>query len=135
KPDDYFFTVETEIVNNSTSNLDFYAGDVLDYDGAGQASYVPGVGDVTGDWGLSKDFTFTPTAPWFAMYGSSLPVLGIIYNGEYGDSSKAYGVTRWMSFKGIITVPASSSFTWERKVAIKSSLGLLKKTDAIADIY
>lgn len=133
--DDFFFTAKTEITNTAAQPLNLEIGDVMDYDGPGQASFVPGIGSVTGDWGLSKDFTFAPSAPWFAQYGSDLPVLGIIYEGAYADSMQAYGVGRWMSSKNTITVAPSSTYNWTRKVAIKSSLGYTTKGDVIGDVY
>ena len=69
------------------------------------------------------------------MYGSDLPVLGIIYNGEYADSAYAYGVTRWMSFKDELNIAPGATYNWNRKVAVRSSTGFANKPEAIADIY
>jgi len=135
KPGDQFISVETRIQNDGQSPVQLWAGDILDIDGDGQTSYVPGIGNVTGDWGLSEDYTFRPNAPWFAQFVSDLPVIGLIYEGNYADSMKEYGVRRWMSSKQQISIAPQQTYTWNRKVVANSAKGYTTKPDAIADVY
>jgi hypothetical protein len=133
--DNFVFAKSTIINNSTTDTLKAFIGDILDFDGTGETSYLPGIGEITGDFGRSRDYEFRPNAPWFAQYGAASLAYGIVYEGAMADSMMAYGVKRWMSNKKQIALLPQTSYSMDRYIVAASTIGLSSKSDAIADIY
>jgi len=137
KPGDYFFTLDTTIINVSGGTYSLYAGDLIDYDfGGAQRAYSPGVGEYTAD----RFYNGAMTEPWIAGYGSGAgaakQTYGIVYDELWpGEQMTAFGYNRWIGAYRYITLEDGESFTYSRKVAIVPNSDFENPWDAIGALF
>jgi hypothetical protein len=128
----YIYT-ETEMENNTSSPQSFWIGDVIDHDGAGQNSYVPGFGSITSAY--SNPAMYTPSLPWMAMTGNSPQAYGFIYEGSFGSNFTAYGNGSWIMSMDSISMNPGTSYLYKRYLVAAGTNGYPNKADAIQDVY
>ncbi|MBW7453468.1 CehA/McbA family metallohydrolase [Paenibacillus sepulcri] len=120
---------ETVFKNTTASDVVAYAGDVMDHDGEGQTSFVPGVGTIP------DVATYTPNAPWFSQYGSSQQAYGIIYEGDFASGFTLNGNNTNVLSEKQITIPAGGEYRLTRHLVAASTEGLTDKSQAINNVY
>lgn len=128
----YIYT-ETQMENNTSTPQSFWVGDVIDHDGSGQYSYVPGFGDITSAY--SNPASYTPSLPWMAMSGNNPQAYGFIYEGSFGSNFTAYGNNSWIMSMDSITMNPGASYVYKRYLVAASTIGYPNKADAIQDVY
>ena len=133
EPGKKYISTETKLVNNSSSLQSFWIGDVIDHDGSGQYSYVPGFGDITSAY--SNPASYTPSHPWIAMLGNTAQAYGFIYEGGFGSNFTAYGNNSWIMSMDSISINPGASYQYKRYMVAASTIGYPNKADAIHYIY
>ncbi|MEV4173821.1 alkaline phosphatase D family protein [Nonomuraea sp. NPDC049709] len=104
-----WITAESVFTNRGTAARTLWIGDVIDHDGAGQRSGVPGAGVVT----ASAPADFTPTAPWIGMTGSDGQTYALLYD-EPGFTAYACGI--WVMSQHQVTIQPGAAFTLRRRI-------------------
>ncbi|MFC1734294.1 carboxypeptidase regulatory-like domain-containing protein, partial [candidate division KSB1 bacterium] len=133
EPGNKYIYTETIIANNTASTESFWMGDVIDYDGTGQVSYVPGSGII--DSGYSSPATYQPSLPWIAMYGNSPQAYGFIYEDDFANQFEAYGNGSWIMSIDSASINPGTSYQYNRYLVAASTNGYPNKADAIQNIY
>ena len=133
EPGNKYILAETKMYNNSSQPQSFWIGDVIDHDGSGQTSYVPGAGVITAPY--SSPAAYQPTAPWMAMYGSSSQAYGLIYEGDFANHFTAYGNGQWILSLDSVSIISGGSYQYNRYIVAANTSGFANKSDAIQDVY
>ncbi|MFD7407675.1 alkaline phosphatase D family protein [Streptomyces sp. NPDC059866] len=107
---------ESVFTNRGTAEQSFWVGDVIDHDGLGQRSGVPGTGIVTA--GSPADFT--PTAPWIGMTGLDGQTYGLVYE---DTKFTAYACGIWTMSQRKVTLPPGRAFTLRRRIVAADNGG------------
>ncbi|MBM7569246.1 CehA/McbA family metallohydrolase [Paenibacillus sacheonensis] len=128
KSGEQWIDAETVFKNTTGTPLTAYAGDALDHDGAGTLSYVPGTGQ------LPNLATYTPTAPWFAQYGTSGQAYGIVYDSSFSGFT-VFGDNSYVISEKQITIPANGEFRIMRHLIATGTEGLVDKSVAVSNVY
>jgi hypothetical protein len=102
-------SVESVFTNRGPVARTFWLGDVMDHDGAGQRSGVPGAGTVT----ASAPADFTPTAPWIGMTGSDRQTYGLVYE---DTAFTAYACGIWVMSQRQVTIQPGQSYPLRRRI-------------------
>lgn len=126
EPDQPWVEAETVFTNTGSADLPVWVGDVLDNDGSGQQSYVPGTGVVPGGYGSPDEYS--PDQPWIAQTGGEPQVYGLLYTGDATDFT-AYGTSAWISSQFQATIPAGDNVTLNRRIV---ALGTEEDQDRFA---
>ncbi len=113
-----YVVVKSTLQNLSSDTTSLFFGDILKLGGGNEKSYVPGVGEISSDFGNSSDFLNTPIQPWFANYGKYNVSYGVIYNDL---PEKTYAVRRWGSSVFNLKINPNSSITISRNVATSAN--------------
>lgn len=133
EPGNKYLYAETVMENNTSTPQSFWVGDVIDHDGSGQYSYVPGFGNITSAY--SNPASYTPSLPWMAMSGDGPQAYGFIYEGSFGSNFTAYGNGSWIMSMDSITINPGTSYLYKRYLVAASTIGYPNKADAIQDVY
>ncbi|MGW0816561.1 alkaline phosphatase D family protein [Streptomyces viridiviolaceus] len=107
---DPWVTAETAFTNRGSAARTFWTGDVLDHDGVGQRSGVPGAGTLTN----GEPVDFTPTAPWIGMTGADRQTYGLLYDDA---AFTAYACGIWIMSQRQVTLPPGETYTLRRRIA------------------
>ncbi|MGW3622641.1 alkaline phosphatase D family protein [Streptomyces sp. NPDC000880] len=107
-------TAESAFTNRGSAAQTFWTGDVLDHDGVGQRSGVPGFGTITD----AAPADFTPSAPWIGMAGADRQTYGLIYE-EAAFTAYACGI--WTMSQRQVTVQPGDTFTLRRRIVAVDS--------------
>jgi predicted metal-dependent phosphoesterase TrpH len=128
-----YITVNTTISNTSTDTNTIYFGDIVKLGGGNERSYVPGIGEISSDFGSSSEFLKTPIQPWFANYSKYNVSYGIIYN---ENPDYVYAVKRWGSsvYKYILQPNKSIQVNRNVSIAVNNTNNLFRQK-AIYNIY
>lgn len=128
-----YVSVKTSIINSSTDTNSIYFGDIVKLGGGNEKSYVPGVGEISGDFGQSRDFLNSPIQPWFANYTKYSVSYGIIYNDK---PDNVYAVKRWGASVSQYKVEPNSSLIINRNIVIAvNNTNNLFRQKAIYNVY
>ncbi|MEU8569575.1 carboxypeptidase-like regulatory domain-containing protein [Streptomyces pathocidini] len=123
-------TAETTFTNRSTVARTFWAGDVLDHDGAGQRSGVAGHGTITDS--APADFTPAPATPWIGMTGSDAQTYGLLY--ETPDFT-AYACGIWAMSQREVTLEPGAEFVLRRRIAAVHNGGAGDPWGVLGDLW
>ncbi|MEV7991286.1 alkaline phosphatase D family protein [Streptomyces sp. NPDC086077] len=100
---------ESVFTNRGSAQQTFWTGDVIDHDGLGQRTGVPGTGIVTA--GTPADFT--PTAPWIGMTGLDGQTYGLVYD---DTAFTAYACGIWVMSQRQVTLSPGAAFSLRRRI-------------------
>ncbi len=128
-----YVTIKTSIINSSSDTNIIYFGDIIKLGGGNEKSYIPGVGEISNDFGQSQDFLKTPVQPWFANYSKYSVSYGVIFD-EKPDY--VYAVRRWGSSVSKYTIKPTSTVIVTRHITIAANnTNNLFRQNAIYNIY
>ncbi|MFG1706232.1 alkaline phosphatase D family protein [Nonomuraea sp. M3C6] len=120
-------SAESVFTNQGTAARTLWIGDVIDHDGAGQRSGVPGAGIVT----ASAPADFTPAAPWIGMTGSDGQTYALLYD-EPGFTAYACGI--WVMSQRQVTIQPGAAFTLRRRIAAVDNGGAADPFAVLANL-
>ncbi|MFJ4467605.1 alkaline phosphatase D family protein [Streptomyces sp. NPDC089424] len=104
-----WITAESVFTNRGTVERTLWIGDVIDHDGAGQRSGVPGHGTIT----IGTPADYLPEAPWIGMTGSDSQTYGLIYEDQ---AFTAYACDIWAMTQRQVTIQPGASYTLRRRI-------------------
>lgn len=111
RPGQSWVHAHTTVTNNGAESRTVWVGDVIDHDGPGQRSGVPGHGTITTPYG--EPGAFEPAGPWVGMTGGD----GQTYALVYPDADfRAYGNGNWIQSQYEVSLAAGASWTFERRI-------------------
>lgn len=115
EPDRPWVTAETVFTNTGSTDHTVWLGDVVDNDGGGQQSYVPGIGVLPNAYGAPAEFQ--PTQPWVAQVGSQPQVQGMLYTGANTDFV-AFGTSAYVATHFQTTLAAGQDHRLDRRLVV-----------------
>lgn len=124
-PLDRFVKLTSVLTNQTSSKLSFYFGDVLDFDGDGQQTYIPGIGIVSG----STDSSAQPLERWMGMWGTGPESYAILYQ----DPVIIHGKKQVKSSYNF-ELAVGESTTFIRYLIITESTNYASQLDAVQDV-
>ncbi|MEU6346761.1 alkaline phosphatase D family protein [Streptomyces sp. NPDC046977] len=104
-----WITAESVFTNRGTVARTLWIGDVIDHDGTGQRSGVPGHGTIT--TGTPADYA--PTAPWIGMTGADSQTYGLLYE---DTAFTAYACDIWAMSQRQVTIEPGAAWTLRRRI-------------------
>lgn len=119
-PDEDRVTASTELRNAGSGSVHVWAGDAIDWDGAGQRAGIAGVGDVVTPY--AEPAAYMPSGRWIGMSGTDPQVVGLVY-GEASGAFSAYGNGNWVMSRFEVTIPAGGTWTLDRKLVVAPVTG------------
>jgi len=124
-PLDRFVKLTSVLTNQTSSKLSFYFGDVLDFDGDGQQTYIPGIGIVSGSTGS----TAQSLERWMGMWGTGPESYAILYE----DPVIIHGKKQVKSSYNF-DLEVGESTTFIRYLIITESTNYASQLDAVQDV-
>lgn len=121
---------ETAVANTTAATVTFWAGDVIDHDGPGQRSGVPGHGTISVPYGSPAEY---PTeGRWIGMTGTDGQTYGLVYDDDAGFA--AYGTGNWIQSRYEVTLAAGETWNMRRRIAVLDSAGALDPWTVLNDL-
>ncbi|QGQ94658.1 hypothetical protein EHS13_07030 [Paenibacillus psychroresistens] len=134
KPNEDWVYVESVITNSSNQPQTVWIGDAMDVDGSTNASYVPGIGVVSGN--LDPIAGSKPSLPWIAMYNGDDPeAFGIMYEGDFAEGFSAMGFEQWLGSQKQVTIPANGNYKLQRYLVAANTNSFANKYEAVNAVY
>ncbi|WP_129663671.1 alkaline phosphatase D family protein, partial [Phytoactinopolyspora endophytica] len=112
EPGQPWILAESVLTNTGAESVTVWAGDVIDHDGPGQRSGVPGHGTITTPYGDPGEFV--PDGSWIGMTGTDGQTYALLYDDA---EFTAYGNGNWIQSRWEVTLAAGESWTLRRRIA------------------
>jgi hypothetical protein len=120
---------ESVFANTGPVPVTVWVGDVIDHDGPGQRSGVPGHGTITTPYGSPGEFP--PDGAWIGMTGTDGQTYALLYE-EAGLT--AYGTGNWIQSQFEVTLAAGEVRTLRRRMIAIDNGGGTDPWAVLADL-